>query len=83
MKKTLDQVISDMRSYKDKVATQDQIDGVKERLKYFREAIKRDLPELTEEEVLKFHRNFYAFQKLFGWKESEDFFFLMAIKNPE
>lgn len=51
----------------------------KARFKYFREFLNQELSELTYEEILKFHKHFDMFMKIYEWKDAEHF--LVELEN--
>ena len=48
------------------------VDKFKLRFEYFKDFLKTELPELTEEEILKFDKYFYDFQKIYEWYNIEN-----------
>jgi len=39
----------------------------KNRYKFFKETIERDLPELTKEEIIKFNRYYHSYREIYKW----------------
>ena len=39
----------------------------KNRYKFFKETIEKDLPELTKEEIIKFNRYYHSFREIYKW----------------
>ena len=78
--KSLDDLITKMGTTKDgyKISGVGEPDDFKSRLKYFKEFLKKDLPEFSEEEVLKFDKHFQKFRKIYEWYGAE--YFLNAIE---
>ncbi len=48
------------------------------RFKYFKEFLKEELPDLSNEEILKFDKYFYAFKQIYEWHGAH--YFLTAIE---
>jgi hypothetical protein len=78
--KSLDDLITKMGTTKDgyKISGVGEPDDFKSRMKYFKEFLKRELPEFTEEEVLKLDKNFQKFRKIYEWYGAE--YFLTAME---
>ena len=39
----------------------------KNRYKFFKETIERDLPELTKDEIIKFNRYYHSYREIYKW----------------
>jgi len=67
--KSLDDLITKMGTTKDgyKISGVGEPDGFKSRLKSFKEFLKKELPEFTEEDILKFDKHFQKFRKIYEW----------------
>jgi hypothetical protein len=78
--KSLDDLITKMGTTKDgyKISGVGEPDDFKSRLKYFKEFLKKELPEFSEEEVLKFDKHFQKFRKIYEWYGAE--YFLNAME---
>lgn len=78
--KSLDDLITKMGTTKDgyKISGVGEPDDFKSRLKYFKEFLKKELPEFSEEEILKFDKHFHKFRKIYEWYGSE--YFLNAME---
>lgn len=53
-------------------------DDFKSRFKHFKEFLKEELPEFTEEDILKFDKHFPKFKKIYEWYGAE--YFLTAME---
>ena len=71
--KSLDDLITKMGTTNDgyKISGVGEHDNFNSRLKYFKEFLKRELPEFSEVEVLKFDKHFQKFKKIYEWYGSE------------
>jgi len=78
--KSLDDLINKMGTTKDgyKINGVGEPDDFKSRFKYFKEFLKRELPEFTEEDILKFDKHFQKFRKIYEWCGAE--YFLTAME---
>lgn len=78
--KSLDDLIVKMGTTKDgyKISDVGEPDDFKSRMKYFKEFLKRELPEFTEEDILKFDKHFQKFRKIYEWRGAE--YFLTAME---
>jgi hypothetical protein len=78
--KSLDDLITKMGTTKDgyKISGVGEPDDFKSRMKYFKEFLKEELPEFTEEDVLKFDKHFQKFRKIYEWYGAE--YFLTAME---
>lgn len=78
--KSLDDLITKMGTTKDgyKNIGVGEPDDFKSRLRYFKEFLKKELPEFTEEDILKFDKHFQKFRKIYGWYGAE--YFLTAME---
>jgi len=78
--KSLDDLITKMGTTKDgyKNIGVGEPDDFKSRLSYFKEFLKKELPEFTEEDILKFDKHFQKFRKIYGWHGAE--YFLIAME---
>lgn len=78
--KSLDDLITKMGTTKDgyKIIGVGEPDDFKSRLKYFKEFLKKELPEFTEEDILKFDKHFQKFRKIYEWYGVE--YFLTAME---
>ena len=78
--KSLDDLITKMGTTKDgyKISGVGEPDDFKSRMKYFKEFLKMELPEFTEEDVLKFDKHFQKFRKIYEWYGAE--YFLTAME---
>ena len=67
--KSLDDLIIKMGTTKDgyKISGVGEPDDFKSRMKYFKEFLKKELPEFTEEDILKFDKHFQKFRKIYEW----------------
>ena len=69
--KSLDDLITKMNNTGDP-------DDFKLRLKHFKEFLKKELPEFSEKEILKYDRHLQKLRKIYDWKGAENF--LIAIE---
>lgn len=78
--KSLDDLITKMGTTKDgcKNIGVGEPDDFKSRLRYFKEFLKKELPDFTEEDILKFDKHFQKFRKIYNWNGCE--YFLVAIE---
>lgn len=78
--KSLDDLITQMGTNKDgcKNIGVGEPDDFKSRLRYFKEFLKKELPEFTEEDILKFDKHFQKFRKIYEWYGAE--YFLTAME---
>jgi|GEM_PF-4549337 hypothetical protein len=78
--KSLDDLIIKMGTTKDgyKISGVGEPDDFKSRMKYFKEFLKKELPEFTEEDILKFDKHFQKFRKIYEWYGAE--YFLTAME---
>ncbi len=45
----------------------DNYRSFKSRYNMFKEVTARDLPMFSEEEIIKFHKNYHAFKEIYNW----------------
>lgn len=79
--KSLDDLITKMGTTKEgfKIKEVGDPDDFKRRFKYFKEFLKKELPELSEEDILKFDNHFHKFRKIYEeWKGVD--YFLTAME---
>lgn len=78
--KSLDDLITKMGTTKDghKISGVGEPEDFKSRLKYFKEFLKKELPEFTEKDILKFDKHFQKFKKIYGWHGVD--YFLTAME---
>ena len=78
--KSLDDLITKMGTTKDgyKISGVGEPDYFKLQLKYFKDFLKRELPEFTKEDILKFDKHFQKFVKIYEWYGAE--YFLTAME---
>lgn len=71
--KSLDDLITKMGTTKDgyKISGVGEPDDFKLRMNSFKEFLKMELPEFTEEEILKFDKHFHKFRKIYEWYGAE------------
>ena len=71
--KSLDDLIIKMGTTKDgyKISGVGEPDDFKSRMKYFKEFLKKELPEFTEEDILNFDKHFHKFRKIYEWYGAE------------
>lgn len=53
----------------------------KHRYEMFKEIIKRDIPELTTEEIIKFHKYFHKFKEIYNWNGFDLMLRILEIEN--
>lgn len=78
--KSLDDLITKMGTTKDgckNISVGEPYD-FKSRLRYFKEFLKKELPEFTEKDILKFDKHFQKFRKIYEWNGAE--YFLTAME---
>lgn len=82
---SLDDLITKMGTTKDgyKISGVGEVDDFKSRMVSFKDFLKKELPEFTEEEILKFDKYFQKFRKIYEWHSVEYFLTAMEyeIKN--
>jgi hypothetical protein len=78
--KSLDDLITKMGTTTDgyKISDVGEPDVFKSRMAHFKEFLRRELPEFTEEEILKFDKYFQKFRKIYDWYSAE--YFLTAME---
>lgn len=78
--KSLDDLITKMGTTKDgyKISGVGELDDFKSRMKYFKEFLKKELPEFSDEDILKFDKHFQKFRKIYEWYSVE--YFLTAME---
>ena len=78
--KSLDDLIIKMGTTKDgyKISGVGEPNDFKSRLVYFKEYLKKELPEFTEEDILKFDKHFQKFRNIYEWYGAE--YFLTAME---
>lgn len=78
--KSLDDLITKMGTTKDgyKISGVGEPDDFKARFKYFKEFLKKELPEFSVEDILKFDKHFQKFRKIYEWYGAE--YFLNAME---
>lgn len=78
--KSLDDLIIKMRTTKNGniVSSIEEPNIFKSRLKHFKQFLKKELPEFSEQEILKFDKYFYKLKKIYEWRDIE--YFLAVIE---
>lgn len=78
--KSLDDLITKMRTKKGEYKINDvgEPDDFKTRLIHFKGFLKKELPEFSNEDILKFDKHFQKFRKIYEWRGAE--YFLTAIE---
>lgn len=78
--KSLDDLIIKMGTTKDgyKLSEVGEPNEFKSRFNYFKEHLKTEIPELTEEEILKFDKYYHKFKSVFVWYGAQ--YFLTALE---
>ena len=78
--KSLDDLITKMSTTKDgyEICCIGEPDDFKLRFRYFKEFLKKEIPELTEKEILKFDKHFQKFKRIYEWYGVE--YFLTAME---
>lgn len=78
--KSLDDLIIKMGTTKDgyKLSEVGSPSEFKLRFKHFKEHLKKEIPELTEEEILKFDKYYHKFKSVFVWHGAQ--YFLAALE---
>jgi hypothetical protein len=60
------------------------LDEAVSRYKYFREWLKKEIPDFTEEEIIKYYKKNNQLKKLFEWSGHEEFLKVLEIyKNKD
>lgn len=80
--KSLDDLIIKMGTTKDGYKTNGvgEPDDFKSRMEGFKEFLKKELPEFTEEDILKFDKHFQKFRKIYEWYGAEYFLTIMEYE---
>lgn len=80
---SLDDLIIKMGTTKDgqKVHGFGDPDSFKQRLSHFREYLKRELPEFSEEEILRIDLHFHKIKKIYEWYGSMDLLVALEYEN--
>lgn len=82
---SLDDLITKMGTTKDgfKISGVDEPHIFKQRLESFREFLKTEFPEFTEEDILMFDKYFHKFKMIYEWTSAQYFLAAMEYESRE